>query len=199
MNNQTGIYIYMCVCARAFMCVCSLLYEGTHVKLLIFYHKPVVVMKQLLFNLTRYACYLRRADMKKFEKVFLFCSFSYRLCIGTCFSSQLCITVCSAALWSYFTVRGYVSFNPSRLKAGTVLYTDIRAVNPPQNVPAVTGTFTFLILEQGQHGALTLCLVDKLKLRLYTVKPDSTWHLTAFKLHPQEYHASSSSLFLSNQ
>lgn len=50
------------------MCVCLLLYKGTHVKLLIFYHKPVVVMKQLLFNLTRYACYLRRADMKKFLK-----------------------------------------------------------------------------------------------------------------------------------
>lgn len=53
------------VCVYALMCVCLLLYKGTHVKLLIFYHKPVVVMKQLLFNLTRYACYLRRADMKK--------------------------------------------------------------------------------------------------------------------------------------
>lgn len=58
--------VYMCV--SVFMCVCLLLYKGTHVKLLIFYHKPVVVMKQLLFNLTRYACYLRQADMdmKKF-------------------------------------------------------------------------------------------------------------------------------------
>lgn len=58
-----GIYVCVYVCVR-------LLYKGTHVKLLIFYHKPVVVMKQLLFNLTRYACYLRRADMKKFKKLF---------------------------------------------------------------------------------------------------------------------------------
>ncbi|XP_029365638.1 protein patched homolog 1 isoform X2 [Echeneis naucrates] len=39
----------------------------------------------------------------------------------------------------------------------------------------------------------------KLKLRLYTVWPYSTSHLTAFKLHTQEYLASSSSLFLYTQ
>lgn len=71
--------VYMCVCA--FMCVCLLLYKGTHVKLLIFYHKPVVVMKQLLFNLTRYACYLRRADMKKFSKLFFLFWFVFFFCL----------------------------------------------------------------------------------------------------------------------
>lgn len=45
---------YLCVCVCARMCYCI------EVRTIIFfYHKPVVVIKQLLFNLTRYACYLR--------------------------------------------------------------------------------------------------------------------------------------------
>lgn len=43
------------------VCVCLSVYHCVKVRMLnyFFYHKPVVVMKQLLFNLTRYACYLR--------------------------------------------------------------------------------------------------------------------------------------------
>jgi len=103
--------------------------------------------------------------------------------------------------WLYFTVRGYVLSNHGRLKTGSVLYTDIWAVNPPQKITLpLQGPSHYWFLEQGQNRMLTLyhkCLVDKLKPRLYTVWPDSTWHLTAF--HLQEYLTWSSSFCLSNK
>lgn len=94
-----------------------------------------------------------------------------------------------------------------------MLYTDIRAVNPSQKLAFfITGTFTLLILEQGQLGALTLypkwlCLVDKLNPKLYTVM--CTLHtglcmyqftiaLDSIQMNLQEYLTSRSSLFISN-
>lgn len=159
----------------------------------------------MLFKTSRYEEILKAVF---FLFLFVLLSCSSRLCIGTCFCSQLCITVCQAALWSYFTVRGYVLFNPSRLKTVFCLVFWRTSSEPTSETHfAITGTFTLLILEQGQTrgtNSCTLsgwCLVDKLKLRLYTVQPDSTWHLTAFTLHSQEYLSSSSFSFkfLSNQ
>lgn len=70
-----------------------------------------------------------------------------------------------------------------------MLYTDIRAVNPSQKLTFFyTGTFTLLILEQGQLGALTLypkwlCLVDKLNPKLYTVPCTLHTELCMYLIH----------------
>lgn len=156
-------------------------------------------MKQLLFNLTRYACYLRRADMKKVLKAVIFFVFSNffffsslsasrlvsTVSVGTCFRPRLCITVYSAALLSYFTVT---RLNTSKLKNRfSLALTDNRSKAISETFCTITGTLASLIMEQGQRGVLTLypkwlSVEDKLQVQtVNSVLPDSRRHLTAFK------------------
>lgn len=126
-------------------------------------------MKQLLFNLTRHACYLRRADMKKFKNGFSFLFVCFFLVIASALKpvSASSLVSLSVDLWLYFTVWSHVLFNPSRLKKqGLPCILHIQAVTPTSVTHStVTGTSALLILAQGQHGVL--CLVNKLRFRQY--------------------------------
>lgn len=104
-------------------------------------------MKQLLFNLTRYACYLRRANMKKFLKAvrfFLvlfppfFLSLSQSLNFHSFFSplepvstlAFVSLSIRSAALLSYFTGRRSSAL--ASLKTGSLSLSLVTAVKPSQ-------------------------------------------------------------------
>ena len=144
--------------------------------------------------------------MSRYEEFCFVLFFSYGLCIGTCFCSQLCMSVRLLSGFTFYCKRLFcltlagsiqvLSFKltykyQTHLKNSLCHYRDIHV--------------TDFLLEHGQQqGALTLlpkwlCLTDKLKFKLYTVRPRSTSHSITFKRHSHQYLTSSYFLFLFNR